>query len=524
SGEDPTRIEYLLSPLADLASNVLADALPNSAAFPSLGQAAMHSDLADPARTSVYFKSSPAPYGSFDHSHADQNSFVINSGGQRLAIDSGYYDGYQTPHWWQWYKQTRAHNAITFDGGQGQVVFEQSGSVGSGAITNYDLNPDHDIVTGDATQSYGGALTQAKRAMVYLPPNLALVYDKLASATARQWEWNIHALNPMNVVSDQQISIQNNGQSLCVSMLAGPTMHFTQTNLFTVAPSGSFPPQWHGDFYSADLLGAAEFIALLNVGCTPITASASNTGGVWSARVGARIVTISDTGISVGTAGAATIPASGPAVLASARTTLASASATPISSATTPSPPDTQAPSVPTSLVGSAISSTQINLAWNASADNVGVTGYWVYLNDVALTATAATSFTHNGLIAGTTYNYRVSAYDAAGNPSPWTPAVAVTTPVSTGGTPQAATFTGALDEFPNPERGFSRMFTNLTDLDSSWLVAQHDAGYRLTSHRQSLANYVYTPTLPQSFLDSLNAGAALHRATGTKMVMQFSY
>src|SRR5205807_9450202 len=97
-----------------------------------------------------------------------------------------------------------------------------------------------------------------------------------------------------------------------------------------------------------------------------------------------------------------------------------------------------QAPSVPTGLVGRAVSSTQINLAWNASTDNVGVTGYWVYLNDVALTATAATSFTHNGLIAGTTYNYRVSAYDAAGNPSPWTPAVAVTTPASTGGTRSA--------------------------------------------------------------------------------------
>src|SRR5207302_652366 len=134
--------------------------------------------------------------------------------------------------------------------------------------------------------------------MVYLPPNLVLVYDKLASATARQWEWNIHALNPMNVVSDQQISIANNGQSLCVNMLAGPPMHFTQTNQFTAAPGGNLPPQWHGDFYSADLLGAAEFIALLNVGCTPTTASASNTGGVWSVLVGTKIVTISDAGIS----------------------------------------------------------------------------------------------------------------------------------------------------------------------------------------------------------------------------------
>ena len=333
TGEDPTRMEYLLSPLADLASNVFPDGTPSSAAFLSLGQAAMHSDLADAARTSVYFKSSPAPYGSFDHSHADQNSFVVSAGGQRLAIDSGYYDGYKTAHWLQWYKQTRAHNAVTFDGGQGQLFFEQDGKMGYGAITNYALNPDHDIVHGDAMQAYGGALTEAKRSMVYLRPNLVLVYDRLASNTPRQWEWNIHALNPMNVVSDRQISIENNGQRLCVDMLAGPTMRFTQTDQFTAAPIGNLPSQWHGNFYSVDLLGAAEFIALLNVGCTATTASAGKTSGVWTVLVGDKIVTISDTGISVGAAAiSASTPASAPT------TTLISATTTVTSALVTPSP------------------------------------------------------------------------------------------------------------------------------------------------------------------------------------------
>src|SRR5205807_2480151 len=86
--------------------------------------------------------------------------------------------------------------------------------------------------------------------------------------------------------------------------------------------------------------------------------------------------------------------------------------------AATPALPGTQAPSVPTGLVGRAVSSTQINLAWNASTDNVGVTGYWVYLNDAALTATAATSFTHNGLIEIGRASCRERAYDAAGQPS----------------------------------------------------------------------------------------------------------
>jgi chitodextrinase len=93
---------------------------------------------------------------------------------------------------------------------------------------------------------------------------------------------------------------------------------------------------------------------------------------------------------------------------------------------TTPPAADTQGPSVPRNLKGRAVSSTQINLSWLPSTDNVGVTGYYVYLNDVALITTTSTSFRHTGLTPGTVYNYRVSSYDAAGNNSAWT-----ATPVS---------------------------------------------------------------------------------------------
>src|SRR5205807_856927 len=49
----------------------------------------------------------------------------------------------------------------------------------------------------------------------------------------------------------------------------------------------------------------------------------------------------------------------------------------------------------------------------------------------VALATTTTRSFTHSGLTAGTTYNYSVSAFDAAGNESARTAPVSVTTPVS---------------------------------------------------------------------------------------------
>jgi F5/8 type C domain/NedA-like, galactose-binding domain len=46
-----------------------------------------------------------------------------------------------------------------------------------------------------------------------------------------------------------------------------------------------------------------------------------------------------------------------------------------------PTTGDTQAPTAPTSLAYTQPQSGQINLTWNASTDNVGVTGYDIYLN-----------------------------------------------------------------------------------------------------------------------------------------------
>ncbi len=41
-------------------------------------------------------------------------------------------------------------------------------------------------------------------------------------------------------------------------------------------------------------------------------------------------------------------------------------------------PPDTMPPSAPANLAVTSASSTQVNLSWTASTDNVGVTGYMV--------------------------------------------------------------------------------------------------------------------------------------------------
>jgi chitodextrinase len=94
---------------------------------------------------------------------------------------------------------------------------------------------------------------------------------------------------------------------------------------------------------------------------------------------------------------------------------------------------DTTAPAVPTNLSATAASSTQVNLSWGASSDNVGTTGYNVYRNGVAtpVATVAGTTYADTTVVAGTTYTYQVSAFDAAGNIGSKTASLSVTTPAA---------------------------------------------------------------------------------------------
>ncbi|HET6264546.1 MAG TPA: DUF4962 domain-containing protein [Usitatibacter sp.] len=265
-GEDSARLELLLAPRVRPASAELPAGTPNDASFPSIGWVAMHSDLADPKRASVYFKSSP--YGSYNHSHADQNSFVIDYRGERLAIDSGYYDDYGTPHWREWYKQTRAANAITFDGGQGQGI---DGRQYSGEVTHFESDAKHAVAVGRAEKAYGGALTWAERTVVLERPDVVVVRDVLASEVPRTWEWNIHALEKMKPAGDRKVAIRRGQAAMCVEMLEGPEVAFTQTDRFTVPPGRSsmqksHPDQWHGVFATREKSKTAAFVTRMKLG------------------------------------------------------------------------------------------------------------------------------------------------------------------------------------------------------------------------------------------------------------------
>lgn len=93
------------------------------------------------------------------------------------------------------------------------------------------------------------------------------------------------------------------------------------------------------------------------------------------------------------------------------------------------SPTDTQAPTAPTGLAASSITTGGFTVSWTASTDNVAVSGYDVYRGSTLIgSTTSATTFNVTGLSANTSYAITLKAKDAAGNVSAASSILNVTT------------------------------------------------------------------------------------------------
>ena len=89
---------------------------------------------------------------------------------------------------------------------------------------------------------------------------------------------------------------------------------------------------------------------------------------------------------------------------------------------------DTTPPNVPTGLTSSNVTSSGFTVSWTAPSDNVGVTGYEVFIDGVSYGTTTNTSLAVTGRNPNTAYSVTVRARDAANNWSTQSAALGVTT------------------------------------------------------------------------------------------------
>jgi fibronectin type 3 domain-containing protein len=133
---------------------------------------------------------------------------------------------------------------------------------------------------------------------------------------------------------------------------------------------------------------------------------------------------------------------------------------------------DTTPPSAPTGLTATAASGTQINLSWTASTDNVGVTGYLIErcqgttCTFAQIGTSTTTTYSDSGLLASTSYSYRVRATDASSNLSGYSNTSSATTTAS-----------GTDTQPPTRPTGLSGTSISNSQINLTWTASTDNVG-----------------------------------------------
>jgi hypothetical protein len=212
----PTAAEFLIrnfiasnhslppaSPLAQLAPQRY---------FSDVGWVSMHSALGRP-KDDIHATFISSPYGSFSHSHAHQNAFVLNAYGENLAVTGAYREWHNSPHHEGWTRLTKSKNAILIDG-EGQKPKDKASS---GKITRFAVTPRTVWSTGDATKAY--ALMQPKdrvrrvtRDFVFVDQRYVVIRDVVVLDRPGRLTWALHALQPIQWRSGAEATAIIRGQ------------------------------------------------------------------------------------------------------------------------------------------------------------------------------------------------------------------------------------------------------------------------------------------------------------------------
>jgi uncharacterized protein DUF4962/heparinase II/III-like protein len=280
-------VAILSAPPSNLKSRSPAG-LPQAKYLKDIGWTAIHSDLGN-AENDVWVLFKSSPFGSFSHSHADQNSFQVNAFGEPLFIDSGYYPWYGSPHHNLWTRMTKAHNSILING-RGQPFGTMRAS---GTIEKFDTTGSHTIITGECARAYNLPMNDmtVKQWEEYLDdpmPGMSpearkvertilfshnreapwiAVYDYLKTSGPATFDYMLHSLEKMQLNQKQQELFVENGEAgLDVYFLSTSALDFSQSDKFSVDPEERYegaPDQWHFTASTVDESDEMRFLVLM---------------------------------------------------------------------------------------------------------------------------------------------------------------------------------------------------------------------------------------------------------------------
>jgi hypothetical protein len=215
----------------------------------------------------VIFKSSPM--GTWSHGNEGNNSFVLWAYGQALLTRTGHYYSYGDPHHAGWMWSTRSLNNITVDG-HGQAPPRSTEA--KGRIVDFQTTATIDAVVGEAAEAYrliepGGGrrrlLDCYTRTVLFIKPELIVVYDRLAACEPSTFQYWVDAANEFKLDGQRKIEVAA-GDVLCaVDFLTPQGLKITQTNEYDPNPEPQITlREWHLTAATAGKQKTAEFVTL----------------------------------------------------------------------------------------------------------------------------------------------------------------------------------------------------------------------------------------------------------------------
>ncbi|MBO5690015.1 MAG: DUF4962 domain-containing protein, partial [Lentisphaeria bacterium] len=268
AGHDPYALWYCGYPEKEGVSAKAPLAIPQSRLYGHIGWTLLNTFLPDGREgVSVGFHSGKYFAG---HQHADQNSFVINAYGDKLAIDGGYYDWWGSRHFAAYSAKTAAHNTILVDG-KGQDWTKD----GSDGITRlYFDSQNFGFVSGDAAKVYQDRVKQFDRDLLFVKPGWVFVYDRLEAAAPARFSWLLHSHSEENItVKEKNFAFTRPLAGLTGSLLLPRNAAVKSEKAYTVMPVKGYSetpvdnPQKEWTFSAVNSVPAQkmEFLAVMQV-------------------------------------------------------------------------------------------------------------------------------------------------------------------------------------------------------------------------------------------------------------------
>ena len=252
---------------------------PLAKAFLQTGTVNMHTDLRHPEKNLMLSMRSSL-FGSLSHAHADQNSFNIQFGGERLFYNSGYRPSMGVPHYTDWFKATKGHNTLLIDG-KGQPI---SSGESFGWIARFLHGEQISYALGEASQAYDNVYEQTQRAgldtfrrhLLLLRPNIIVIYDELAADHEANWDWLLHSMEETRKDPDfGQLLCETANAKARLNLYASGPLKVSIDTEFEPAPENyrglkdaagklmEFKDQWH--IHAKTRGSSARYLAIIQV-------------------------------------------------------------------------------------------------------------------------------------------------------------------------------------------------------------------------------------------------------------------